>query len=358
MKIRQGLTFDDVLLVPKHSTIKSRKVEARDINTSVDLGKGIHLDIPIVSANMKNVTEHQMANALGEMGGLPILHRFCSIAENIKQFKNTLPWDVACSVGISHEDKERAATVVGEGCSALCVDVAHGDHALVMDVVEYLAKTYPDVLLIAGNVATGTGAMRLYNAGADVIKVGIGPGSLCTTRIETGNGVPQMTALEDVFTASCYGQRDYDADPLTCLSLKRVYEKNRKFKIIADGGIRNGGDIAKALCFSDAVMLGSVLAGTNEAPGKIVTMSDGSSHKEYEGSSTHKTNNVEGVKALVPCKGPVKDIINKLLGGLRSGLSYQGSKNLEALKINPEFVQVTNAGLIESHPHIKGSTYD
>ncbi|KKN66613.1 hypothetical protein LCGC14_0469480 [marine sediment metagenome] len=749
MKVRQGLTFDDLLLVPKHSTIKSRKAEAGDIDTSVDIGKGIRLRIPIVSANMKNVTEHRMGNLLGGMGGMPILHRFCSIEENVELFNMAKFKATACSVGVNKEDKIRAVELCLAGCNIICVDVAHGDHKLALDMVEYLAKTYQDALLIAGNVATGAGAMRLYNAGADVIKAGIGPGchtagtrilmsngtykniediqpgdrvinkngnpvtvlqsfysgirlvnklrhtlfykptyvtpdhkhwvgdlesvskatlqsrgytkcllkntrlghskykwkklenankacllmpkninfeleeyfdikikkrakgngtkkspfkyeidsvlepsyncgyifgtflgdghamqanngktdigavhwyfgknewktadklrlairkalkkeltitikeniiqcslyykpladylasfgkrqekhlppelivnnktylkglhdglidsdghiescgrkrftntsprlielfnivsylitgifpnnektrepsvgglknaniencsplfrasilksgekrltnnhqiakilenettqlqaltydigvdcethsfiannaivhnSLCSTRIETGNGVPQMTALFDVFTASCrVDEKDlekvkqwYAQQPLGSnvgpadfkARVEMLRQKgNRKFKIIADGGLRQGGDVVKALCFSDAVMLGSILAGTDEAPGEIVTI-NGVPHKAYEGSSTHKTSNVEGVKALVQCKGPARNIINRIMDGVRSGLSYQGCKDLEELKKDPEFIQVTNAGLVESHPH-------
>jgi IMP dehydrogenase len=351
MKIRKGYTFDDLMLVPKHSTIESRKVRAGHIKTHVDLGKGILLNAPIVSANMKNVTEEKMAMAICGIG-MPIFHRFCDIGKACSMLQTCrlkepqTPDHFASSVGISVEDKERAEKLVEYGAKILCVDVAHGDHSMVLDVVEYYAKIYPHVLLIAGNVATAAGALRLYNAGADVIKVGIGPGSLCTTRIETGNGVPQMTALYDVFSASCEGARAA-MDPVYDGS---VYAKNRKFKIIADGGIRQGGDVIKALCFSDVVMLGSMLAGTDEAPGEAVTI-NGAPHKAYEGSSTHKTSNVEGVKALVQCKGPVENVINKVLDGLRSGLSYQGAKNLEVLKEDPEFVEVTNAGLIESHPH-------
>ena len=248
MEIRKGLTFDDVLLVPQHSTILSRN----DISLFVNLGKGINLGIPIISANMKDVTETAMAQTISSLNGLPILHRFTSLTNQLMMFKESNTNNVGCSIGVKKHDYENACTFVDAGCSVLCVDVAHGDHDLSIKMVERIAKNHTHILLIAGNVATAGGARRLYNAGADVIKVGIGPGSLCTTRIETGNGVPQMTALFDVFNESV-----------------NSFNKNRKFKIIADGGIRNAGDIVKALCFSDAVMIGSLLAGTDETPGNI-----------------------------------------------------------------------------------------
>ncbi|MHA2427467.1 MAG: guanosine monophosphate reductase, partial [Candidatus Hermodarchaeia archaeon] len=245
MKIRQGLTFDDVLLVPQHSNIRSRSA----ISLSVDLGKGIELGVPIVSANMKDITEIEMAHAVADFGGLPILHRFTTISHQIDMLRMSKNL-IGCSVGVNGGDYEHACAFVDSGCSVLCVDVAHGDHALSLDMVERIAKGHPDVLLIAGNVATAGGARRLCDAGADVIKVGIGPGSLCTTRVETGNGVPQMTALEDIFIESCSMTHE------KFLARADIPAKPRKFKIIADGGIRNAGDCVKALCFSDAVMLG------------------------------------------------------------------------------------------------------
>lgn len=343
MKVKTGYCYDDVLLVPKYSNITSRK----NVDLSVDLGKGVKLQIPIISANMKNVTDVTMAAYLsGWLGGLPIIHRFfASQDDNVRAFTkaqataylssaNPTPW-VGASIGVKESDKELAAKLVDIGCRILCIDVAHGDSKFCGDMTEYIANKYPNVLLIAGNVATGLAATYLANLGADIIKVGIGPGSLCTTRIETGNGVPQLTALDDVYQASI--------NPFTP-------GRNRKFKIIADGGLKNAGDLCKALCFSDVVMLGSLLAGTNEAPGDIMNI-DGKSYKNYEGSSTHKNEHIEGVKALVECKGPVKDIIDHLMAGLRSGCSYQGASNLEELRKNPQFVSISSAGLKESHPH-------
>lgn len=337
MRVRQGLTFDDLLLVPQHSNVHSRS----SISLTVDLGKGIELGVPIVSANMKDITEIEMAHAIADFGGLPILHRFTTVSHQVDMLR-TCKSLVGCSVGVNGGDYETACAFIDSGCSILCVDVAHGDHFLSLNMVEKIAKNHCDVLLIAGNVATAGGARRLHNAGADVIKVGIGPGSLCTTRVETGNGVPQMTALEDVFRESCGANRNYT----------ERRDSKRRFKIIADGGIRNAGDCVKALCFSDAVMLGSMLSGTDEAPGNIV-MDIGTKRrfKQYAGSSTHKTNRVEGVVRHVPCKGPVKNVLTKIAEGIQSGLSYQGCGDLDELKENPEFIQVSSAGIVESGPH-------
>lgn len=326
MKVRQGYCFDDVLLVPKYSRVPSRS----KVDTSVDLGKGIALRIPIVSANMKNVTESIMAKTITALGGLAILHRFCSLDEQINMLLQNDPKHTAVSIGVQAQDKENAEFLIANGAKIICIDVAHGDHDNCAAMTRYIAETYPDVLLIAGNVATAAGAKTLYNAGANVIKVGIGPGSLCTTRIETGNGVPQLTAIADV--AEWRNTNGFDC------------------KIIADGGIKSAGDIVKSLCFADAVMLGSLLAGTDEAPGKTITL-DGESYKEYAGSSTFKANHVEGISALVKTKGSVKPIIERLIEGLKSGCSYQGANSLRELKINPEFVSISNAGLQESHPH-------
>jgi len=367
IKVHKGYTFDDLLLVPQHSKVVTRS----EVDLRVKLG---HLDlgIPIVSANMKNVTGIRMAQAISSMGGLAVLHRFSTAQERLDQVKQVAHYsqlnNVAFSVGVGGEELGIMHELVKTGAMTLCVDVAHGDHENCIRMIEEIKTNYPAILVIAGNVATAGGARRLNKAGADVIKVGVGPGSLCTTRVETGNGVPQLSALDEVFTASFdYGDPKELAEWLaarsgTSPSMEQMKEtaktllfdlrdqEKRKFKIIADGGIRRAGDVVKALCFADAVMLGSLLAGTDEAPGTVMQI-DGMPVKAYEGSSTHKTSHVEGVKAYVPLKGPVQPIIESLLEGVRSGCSYQGVDNLVDLKDNPEFVEISNAGLIESHPH-------
>lgn len=334
MNIIDGLTYDDVLLVPEHSKIPSRS----KIDVSVDLGKGVVLSGPFISANMKTVTGPKLAYGMHEYG-MGILHRFASIDEQIGNYKTVVRPDEVhyCSVGVSVGISSEVANdkLISESETKIaCIDVAHGDHERVIKETTRLAKKFPDVLLIVGNVATGEGAKRLADAGADVVKVGVGPGSLCTTRVETGNGVPQLTALMSVH------------DRL----------KKTDVKIIADGGIKKAGDAVKALCFSHAVMLGSVLAGTDESPGEVMTVGD-QKYKQYSGSSTHKTNRVEGVAGLIPYKGSMRNVLEVFKEGLQSGLSYQGCDNLVDLRDNPRFVRLSAAGLIESHPHaniIKG----
>jgi IMP dehydrogenase len=192
------------------------------------------------------------------------------------------------------------------------------------------------VLLIAGNVATEEGAESLWLAGADVVKVGVGSGSICTTRIETGNGVPQLSAI---MYANAAKQR-----------VESKLEGSRNIYFISDGGIKIPADICKALCFADMVMAGNIFAGTDEAPGDIIDI-DGHAYKSYVGSSTHKDSRKEGVEALVPYKGPTEKILTRFLEGLQSCCSYQGVSKVRELKINPKFVRITNSGLIESHPH-------
>jgi IMP dehydrogenase len=195
-------------------------------------------------------------------------------------------------------------------------------------MTSFIAKKFPEVLVIAGNVATGDGAKFLHDNGADVIKVGVGPGSLCSTRIEAAAGVPQISALID--SAS---------------------DENREYKIISDGGIRRAGDCVKACCYADAVMLGSVLAGTDETPGEIYTAESGMRYKIYAGSSTHKASRIEGVAAHIPVKGSVRPIFQTLIEGMQSGLSYQGAKSIAELHRCFDMIRITNSGLVESHPH-------
>jgi IMP dehydrogenase len=330
----KGYTFDDVLLIPKHSEISSRQ----NINTSVNLGRGVRLDIPIVSANMKHVTGVNMAKKIASLGGLAILHRFdldSNILSNYTEATfSSIQWscNIGASVGVHTQDRKLVDSLLSARCKIICVDVAHGDHDMAGDMVTYIRRKSDDVLIIAGNVATPEGAEFLSRAGADVIKVGVGPGSLCTTRTETGNGVPQLTALSDVYNNATYQASRY------------------KYKIIADGGIKAAGDVVKALCFSHCVMIGNLLAGTSESPGDQLNV-NGKIYKEYAGSSTHKTSHIEGVTGLVPYKGETGAVIERLMQGVRSGMSYQGVANLEDLRQCPKFVSISHAGLTESLPH-------
>lgn len=335
----QGYTFDDVLLIPKHSKIESRS----HVDTNVKLPRcGITLSLPLVSANMKTVTDVKMAQTIRKLGGLAILHRFAEYEDLVQNFcaaNLTLdtPGAVGVSVGIKPKDTSLVKDLYQLGCRVFCVDVAHGDHSAVEDFVADIRENHcPDACIIAGNVVTESGANRLWLAGADIIKIGVGPGSLCTTRVETGNGYPQLSALHNV-TYGCYDHRS-------------VNDENVWPMFIADGGIKSAGDCVKALCFADLVMIGNLFAGTDEAPGEIIT-SNGQKYKSYAGSSTHKQNHIEGVIALVPYKGSVEVVVQRLVEGIRSGCSYQGVATVSDLQKDPHFVVISNAGLRESHPH-------
>lgn len=337
MYIETGYTFDDLLLIPKHSEVESRD----DVDLSVQLPKGIKLGLPLVSANMKTVTGPKMARTIARLGGLAILHRFDYYDVLVDNFKEATAGlnsegvlgEVGASVGVHENDFELAKNLYKCGCKIFCVDVAHGDHILVTRFISQLRKELGDVLIVAGNVATESGAQTLWNVGADVIKIGIGSGSLCSTRIETGNGYPQLSALDNVCNGY-YEPRQGSVGPI----------------FISDGGIKTAGDCVKALAFADLVMLGNLFAGTDEAPGEIISVG-GLQYKQYVGSSTHKQKHVEGVVGLVPYKGSVCNVITKLVEGIRSGCSYQGVNNLKDLKKDPRFVSISNSGLIESHPH-------
>lgn len=351
--IRDGLTFDDVLLVPNYSDIESRA----DIDISVNINK-FKFSHPIIPANMKTVTGKTMAIKIAQNGGLAILHRFMTDVEQLDVasfiIKNNLQNHFALSIGIKAEDQDILRKYVDVGGEIICIDIAHGDSLQCAGMITWIKETFPKLFIIAGNVATASGAERLWMAGADVVKVGIGPGSLCTTRIETGNGVPQLTALMDVYKARLeltkvkQGYIDDGFNRPYMGNIGRTIE--RPLYIIADGGIKSAGDIVKALCFSDMVMVGNLFAGCDETPGNIINI-NGRVHKEYVGSSTHKANHVEGIAAMVPCKGSYESVQNRLVEGLRSGCSYQGAHNLTELKDNPEFIKISSAGLRESHPH-------
>lgn len=344
--IREGLTFDDVLLVPSYSTVESRS----QVDVSVKWGS-LEYNHPIIPANMKTITDREMAGEVARSGGLAVLHRFMTVQEQINIAEDIIESygasHLAISLGVKDEDRESFYKFWEAGVRMFCIDVAHGDSEAVVNLLQWLRNQPERPFVIAGNVATGHAARRLWEAGASVVKVGVGPGSLCTTRIETGNGVPQLTALMDVAKAQAELRELYRTKD------KAMYPDSwvkRAFPIIADGGIKSAGDIVKALCFADMVMVGNLFAGAIETPGEIMSV-DGRQFKNYVGSSTHKTNHIEGVAAIVPAKGRFQDILAKLIEGLRSGCSYQGAHSLEELRDNPEFIRITGAGLKESHPH-------
>lgn len=333
---RQGFTFDDVLLQPNFSDIVSRK----DISLLCKITKKRYLSIPIVSANMDTITELSMAAEMSILGGIGIIHRFMSIGDMARNCKwlSAYTKTIAVSIGINNEDVwPRVWAALENGANILCVDVAHGHHKRVVNLIKKL-KDDPRIVdnnieIIAGNVSTYEGASSLIAAGADAIKVGIGPGSLCTTRIRTGHGVPQLTAISDCYSATL----------------------GTGIPIIADGGICSSGDIVKAMAAgADTVMIGGLFAGTNETPGDVV---DG--FKVYRGMASREAQMdwkgsvsvVEGEAKRVAVRGPVAPIINDLVDGIRSGFSYSGASDLYELRNKATFIQVTHATQVENLPH-------
>ncbi len=360
--VKEGLTFDDVLLIPAESHVLPNEV---DLHTQ--LAPNLKLNIPIISAGMDTVTEGAMAIAIALQGGLGVIHKNMSItaqAGEVANVKNVVvPSNitkaavddnnhllVAAAIGVTSDTFERAEALIEKGADAIVIDTAHGHSAGVLRKIKEIRDHFPHVTLIAGNIATGDAARALFDSGVDIVKVGIGPGSICTTRIVAGVGVPQITAIYDAATAA------------------REYHK----PIIADGGMKYSGDIVKALAAGgNAVMLGSMLSGTTEAPGEVFE-SDGQKYKTYRGMGSvgamaqahgssdryfqggvNEANKLvpEGVEARVEYKGDVSDIIFQIIGGLRSGMGYVGAATIDELRENAQFVKITNAGLRESHPH-------
>jgi IMP dehydrogenase len=325
--LRTGLSYGDVLLVPKRSSVDSRS----DVDLSTALTPGIELETPLVSAAMDTVTEAALAAELGRAGGFGVLHRFLTPEEQAAQVTRVVAQGehVGAALGIDEDYVARADAAVAAGADALVVDVAHGHLERTIEAVGTLAAEFPDTGLVAGNVATPAGVEDLAAAGADCVKVGIGPGSHCTTRKVAGAGVPQLTAVDDCATAAA------DLDVTIC----------------ADGGIRTSGDAVKALMAgADTVMLGSLFAGTAEAPGAVVEV-EGSRYKRSRGMATtaaaedrdDKAIDVtadEGVEALTPYKGPVADVAEEFCAGIRSGLSYCGGHTLAAAREKAEFIRV------------------
>lgn len=337
MIIDQMLSYDDVLLYPKHSTIYSRS----EVDISIELCKGFGFSNPFIPANMLSIVGVELIKKVYSIGGLSILHRFMSIEDQLftltslkKEFGDRLFDFVGVSVGIRNIDRDNIKLFADIGVKIVCVDIAHLDSTQGIGMIKWISTNYPSWLLIAGNVATGEGAASAWIAGADVCKVGIGGGGICSTRIETGCGVAQFSAIVDV------------------AKIKPTIEKelNKKLYSISDGGIRNAGCCVKALCFSDMVMMGGYFAGCSEAPVEEIEI-NGQKLKPYHGSSTHKNSRIEGVKGVVHSKGSVLGLYKRLSEGVQSGCSYQNSRNLNELKLSPKFGQITNAGLMESKIH-------
>jgi IMP dehydrogenase len=344
-----ALTYDDIQLVPKFSTIKSRT----KISLRTKLSRNYDLLIPIVGSPMDTVCETDMAVKLFRMGGVGCIHRFNTPEEQaamIADLKYKIygengeghlwyDWEradnipIMAAIGVNENDKDRAELLVKSGANVLLIDVAHGDHQNVIDMIKWCKETLPSYVdIIAGNIATAEAAERLQAAGADGLRVGIGGGSMCSTRIKTGFGIPNVTCIENIV-------------------------KVAKVPVMADGGIRSSGDIAKALALGASnVMLGSLIAGTDESPGEIIETSHGL-YKKYRGSASMETKathgqeirNIEGESTMISYKGGLKFILNGIIDGVKSALSYAGADRLDFY--HPDYVFITNSGINESKPH-------
>jgi len=344
--IKEALTFDDVTMSPKYSEILPSEVD-----TSIKLSPNLSLKIPLLSSAMDTITESKMAIALAKAGGIGVIHRNLDIKKQIEEIKKVKKLNllVGAAVGAGPMEIKRAAAILKEKIDLIVVDTAHGHSKKVADTIKMIKKIKTKkTTLCAGNIATAEAAKFLIKLGVDIIKVGIGPGSICTTRLVAGIGVPQLSAIIEV---------------------KKGIKKN-KVKIISDGGIKYSGDIAKALSAgADAVMIGSLFAGSDETPGKLIkkngkffksfrgmgsvgAMNKGSADRYFQKKQKDRSKYVpEGVEGFAKHKGAVKNIIYKLIGGLKSSMGYLGAKKIPNLKIKPNFVKITKAGFYESMVH-------
>lgn len=356
--IRLGLTFDDVLLLPRKTS-----VNRRDANVKTRLTKKARLLIPLLSAASDTVSDARFAIALGKLGGMGVLHRNCTLEEQIKMVRDVKKAGVTVGAAVGPKDIERAVALAEAGASVIFIDCAHAHAPGIIAAAKEMKrriKSLPNhfgkglgapfrkgrisAQLIVGNIATKEAA-RDFLPIADALKVGIGPGSICTTRIVSGVGVPQLTAIMDVVSVA----------------------KKYGIPVIADGGIRSSGDIVKALAAgASSVMLGSLFAAAEETPGEVITV-NGTRYKSYRGmgskealekkyavdrySAEKKHSVVEGVTGKVPYRGPVVNIVEELVGGIKSGMGYIGAATIPDIAKQSRFIQITNAGLKESHPH-------
>ena len=334
--MQQALSFDDVLLVPKYSDIESRKHV--DISSAMDAEN--KLELPVFASPMDTVSEVAMANAMSKHGGSAIIHRYNTIAEQADLIGATVKAGsfVGAAIGVTGDYLERAAMAREYGASFVCVDVAHGHHSMMRRALAKLREVLGDSYhIMAGNVATCEGFDAVAAWGADSIRVGIGGGSICSTRLVSGHGIPTLASVLDCSRST------------------------HDVKIIADGGIKTTGDMVKALAAgADFVMVGSMLAGTKESPGEVLSSNSGKKFKVYRGMASSEAQNdwrgksstAEGVSTTVPYKGSVEHILNDIAGGIKSGFSYTGARTMAELRAKSTFIRQTAAGQVESSTHI------
>ena len=337
--MKEVFTYDDLLLVPQYSDIRSRE----EVSIETDLDDRIHLTIPIIASPMDTVSEEDTAVSMGYAGGVAVIHRYNSIEEQTGIIASIISAEEDClvgaAIGVTGDYLERALALYAAEVDFICLDVAHGHSILMKEALETLRKKLPeDLHIMAGNVATVEGFNDLADWGANSIRCNIGGGSICTTRIQTGHGVPGLQTILD------------------------CARSDRNAKIIADGGLKNSGDIVKALAAgADAVMLGSLLAGTSESPGRLFRSATGELRKEYRGMASAeaqmawrgKVSSLEGVAHSVPFRGSLYTILEDLERGIRSGLSYSGARSIKELQAKAQWIRQTGASQVESSAHIK-----
>jgi len=338
--MKKAYSYDDVLLIPKFSDIESRY--SVEIGNSLD--EDIYFDLPVISSPMDTITEGDMALAMAGAGGLGILHRYNTIQEQVSIVKDSFnkygDMKIAAAIGVTDDYEERACALYDAGARILCIDVAHGHHSLVKDALFTIRGILgKEAHLMAGNVATLEGFDALASWGADSIRVGIGGGSICSTRLVSGHGIPTFQSILD------------------------CAKTTHDVKIIADGGIKTTGDMVKAYAAgADFVMIGSMLAGAKETPGEVFLGKGGKKYKVYRGMASMAAQNAwrgssstpEGVSTTVPFRGGVNKLLKNIAGGIRSGLSYSGARNLTELRSKSSFAMQTVAGQVESSTHVLG----
>jgi IMP dehydrogenase len=343
--IKDSLTFDDVTLIPQYSSVLPT-----DTITNCKLSKNLNLQIPLLSSAMDTVTESKMAIAISKSGGIGVIHRNLSIEKQVVEIQKVKRSNclVGAAIGVSSRDLERAEELSRIKTNLIVIDTAHGHTKKVLNMIKKIKKKLKNSALCAGNIATGKAAKFLADNGVDIVKVGIGPGSICTTRLVAGIGVPQLSAVIDV---------------------KKALKKYNT-KIISDGGIKFSGDLAKAIAAgADAIMIGSLFSGTMESPGKIIrykgklyknfrgmgsvgAMNAGSADRYYQKKNKNIKKYVpEGVEGMVKFKGSVKEIIYNLVGGLKSSMGYMGAKTIKDLQKKGQFLKISKAGFYESMVH-------